>query len=216
VNDDARKIKLLMELRSSGIGNARVLGAIERVPREVFVPSNFADQAYDNNALPIRHGQTISQPYVVAFMTEALEVGERMRVLEIGTGSGYQAAVLSHLCRRVYTVERYRSLLREAEARLAELGLHNVTTRYGDGMEGWPEQAPFDRIIVTAAAEEVPKALLDQLAEDGVMVVPVGREGWDQEVLRLRRTAEGFESEKLLPVRFVPLVPGLARNNDDD
>ena len=216
MNDDARKIRLLMELRRSGIGDARVLGAIERVPRHVFVPPNFADQAYDNNALPISHGQTISQPYVVAFMTEALEVGERMRVLEIGTGSGYQAAVLSHLCRRVYTVERYRSLLREAEVRLAELDLHNVTTRYGDGMEGWPQQAPFERIIVTAAAEEVPKALLDQLGEDGVMVVPVGREGWSQEVLRLRRTQSGFESEELLPVRFVPLVAGLARNNDDD
>ncbi len=216
MNDDARKIRLIMELRRSGIGDARVLGAIERVPRDVFVLPNFADQAYDNNALPISHGQTISQPYVVAFMTEALEVGERMRVLEIGTGSGYQAAVLSHLCRRVYTVERYRSLLREAETRLSELGLHNVTTRHGDGMEGWSEQAPFDRIIVTAAAEEVPRALLDQLAEDGVMVVPVGREGWSQEVLRLRRTAAGFESEDLLPVRFVPLVAGLARNNDDE
>jgi protein-L-isoaspartate(D-aspartate) O-methyltransferase len=215
VSDEARKIRLLMELRRAGIGDARVLGALERVPREAFVLPSFADQAYDNNALPITHGQTISQPYVVAFMTEALEVGERMRVLEIGTGSGYQAAVLSHLCRRVYTIERYRALLREAETRFQELGLHNITTRFGDGMEGWPEQAPFDRIIVTAAAEDVPKPLLEQLGEDGVMVIPVGREGWGQDVLRIRRTPEGFESEALLPVRFVPLVSGLARNNDD-
>ena len=211
MNEDARKIRLIMELRQSGITDARVLSAIERMPREKFVPLAFVDQAYDNSALPISQGQTISQPYVVAFMTEALDVGERMRVLEIGTGSGYQAAILARLCRRVYTVERYRSLLREAEARFRELGLHNVTTRFGDGMEGWPEQAPFERIIVTAAAARVPEALLDQLAVGGVMVVPVGRSQAGQDVRRIRRTETGYESEDLLPVRFVPLVSGLAR-----
>lgn len=211
MNEDTRKIRLLMELRQAGIGDSRVLAALERVPRDRFVDPAFADQAYDNVALPISHGQTISQPYVVAFMTEALEVGERMRVLEVGTGSGYQAAVLAHLCRRVYTIERYRSLLREAEARFEELGLHNITTRFGDGMLGWPEQAPFDRIIVTAAAESVPEALLEQLALGGAMVVPVGRSELGQDVLRIRRGEEGYDSEPLLPVRFVPLLSGVAR-----
>ncbi len=211
MKDQSRKIRLIMELRRQGVADARVLSALERVPREAFVLEAFQDQAYDNTALPLTQGQTISQPYVVAFMTEALEVGERMRVLEIGTGSGYQAAVLAQLARRVYTVERYRSLLRQAEANFAELGLHNITTRFGDGMEGWPEQAPFDRILVTAAAAEVPKALLDQLAEEGILVIPVGRGDFGQDVVRIRRTADGFERDDLLPVRFVPLVPGIAR-----
>ena len=211
MNVDARKIRLIMELRREGITDARVLAAIERVPRERFVPPSYQDQAYDNSALPISHGQTISQPYVVAFMTGALDVGERMRVLEIGTGSGYQAAVLAHLCRRVYTIERYRSLVREAEARFEELDLHNITTRFGDGMQGWPEQAPFERIIVTAASPEAPPTLLDQLALGGTMVIPLGRGSHGQEVTRIRRTDEGYDSEGLLPVRFVPLVEGVAR-----
>ncbi len=211
MSDQSRKIRLIMELRRQGVADARVLSALERVPREAFVLEAFQDQAYDNTALPLTQGQTISQPYVVAFMTEALELGERMRVLEIGTGSGYQAAVLAQLCLRVYTVERYRSLLRQAEAHFAELGLHNITTRYGDGMEGWPEQAPFDRILVTAATAEVPTALLDQLAEEGILVIPVGHGDFGQDVVRIRRTADGFERDDLLPVRFVPLVPGIAR-----
>ena len=212
MNLEARKIRLIMELRQASIADGRVLSAVERVPREKFVLPMFEDQAYENTALPISHGQTISQPYVVAFMTEALELAERMRVLEIGTGSGYQAAVLAHLCRRVYTIERYRSLLREAEARFQELGLHNITTRFGDGMEGWPEQAPFDRIIVTAAAGEAPQPLLDQLVLGGVMVIPLERGFYGQDVVRLRRGEEGFDSEDLLPVRFVPLVAGAARD----
>ncbi len=207
---DPRKIRLIMELRQSGITDARVLSAIERVPREDFVDPLYRDQAYDNTALPISQSQTISQPYVVAFMTEVLEVGERMRVLEIGTGSGYQAAVLAHLCRRVYTIERYRSLLREAEARFQECGLHNITTRFGDGMEGWPEQAPFERIMVTAASTSVPPALCEQLVPGGTMVIPLGS-GYGQEVVRIRRTEQGCEREELLPVRFVPLVAGIAR-----
>jgi protein-L-isoaspartate(D-aspartate) O-methyltransferase len=210
VTEDARKIRLIMELRQSGISDTRVLSAIERVPREHFVLANFSDQAYENTALPIDQGQTISQPYVVAFMTQALELGERMKVLEIGTGSGYQAAILAKLCRRVYTIERFRSLLRAAEERFRSLGLHNIVTRLGDGHLGWPEQAPFERIIVTAAAEEVPPALKEQLAPGGILVIPVGRSGWSQEILRIRRTEDGFDTEHLLPVRFVPLIAGIA------
>ena len=210
MTDDTRKIRLIMELRQSGITDTGVLSALERIPREEFVLSNFSDQAYENTALPIEQGQTISQPYVVAFMTRALKLGPRMRVLEIGTGSGYQAAILSKLCRRVYTVERYRSLLRQAEERFWKLGLHNIVTRFGDGHRGWPEQAPFERIIVTAAAPEVPEALKEQLAVGGVMVIPVGQSGANQDVIRICRSEEGYSSDRLLPVRFVPLVEGVA------
>ena len=205
---EARKIRLVMELRQEGLTDRLVLGAIERTPRELFVPPSFFDQAYENTALPIGHGQTISQPSVVAFMTEKLELSGRMRVLEIGTGCGYQAAVLAHLCRRVYTIERYRELLKEAEARFTELRLHNITTRWGDGTKGWPEQAPFDRIIVTAAAAELPEVLIDQLAPDGIMVAPVGSTALGQSLIRCRRTGEGYQTEELWPVRFVPLMEG--------
>ena len=208
---EARRIRLIMELRREGITDTRVLSAIERVPRERFVLAGFEDQAYANTALPIDQGQTISQPYVVAFMTQALDLGSRMKVLEIGTGSGYQAAVLSKLCRRVYTVERYPSLLRTAEKRFRDLGLHNVTTRLGDGARGWPEQAPFPRIIVTAAADQVPKALVEQLDVGGVMVVPIEAGSWGQQVVRVRRTEAGYDSEEMLPVRFVPLVEDVAK-----
>jgi protein-L-isoaspartate(D-aspartate) O-methyltransferase len=204
-------VRLLMELRGLGITDARVLGAMERVPREAFVPAAFRDQAWENVALPIGHAQTISQPLVVALMTEALDVGERHKVLEIGTGSGYQAAILAKLCRRVFTIERHRDLLKEAEKRFADLKLHNVTTRFGDGSKGWPEQAPFDRIIVTAAAAAVPPVLIDSLAEGGILVAPVGEERRDQQLLRLRRTLQGLVTEDLGPVRFVPLVEGLPR-----
>lgn len=211
MTEEARKIRLIMELRRQGITDTRVLSAIERIPRELFVPQAFQDQAYENIALPIKHGQTVSQPYVVAFMTAALEVGSRHKVLEIGTGSGYQAAVLARLCRRVYTIERYRSLLKEAESRFHALRLHNITTRVGDGSHGWPEQAPFDRIIVTAAAPAVPEALIGQLAADGILVLPVVRDRDSQEIVRIRRTPAGHAEESLLPVRFVPLLPGIAR-----
>lgn len=205
---EARKIRLVMELRQEGLTDRLVLGAIERTPRELFVPPSFYDQAYENTALPIGHGQTISQPSVVAFMTEKLELSGRMRVLEIGTGCGYQAAVLAHLCRRVYTIERYRELLKEAEARFTELRLHNITTRWGDGTKGWPEQAPFDRIIVTAAAPELSEVLIDQLAPDGIMVAPVGGTTLGQSLIRCRRTAEGYRTEEMWPVRFVPMMEG--------
>ena len=208
----SKTVRLIMELRRAGIGDLRVLGAIERVPRELFVPPTFADQAHENVALPIGNGQTISQPYVVALMTQALEVGERHKVFEVGTGSGYQSAVLSRLCRRVFSIERYRALLREAEKRFATLRLHNVVCRFGDGTKGWPEQAPFDRIMVTAAAAELPSALADSLAVGGILVAPVGEERRDQRLVRIRRTESGFASEELGTVRFVPLVAGLPRD----
>lgn len=206
-----KMVRLLMELRGFGITDARALGALERVPRDLFVPAAFRDQAWENVALPIGHAQTISQPLVVALMTQALDVGERHKVLEIGTGSGYQAAVLAKLCRRVFTIERHRALLREAEKRFAELKLHNITTRFGDGSKGWPEQQPFDRIIATAAAPAVPQVLIDSLAEGGILVAPVGEERRDQQLLRIRRTPDGIVTEDLGPVRFVPLVEGLPR-----
>ena len=210
---ETNKISLIMELRKQGIRSNDVLSAVERVPRDEFISTAFKAQAYDNHPLPIECGQTISQPFVVAYMTEQLRVGDRMKVLEIGTGSGYQAAILSHLCRRVYTIERYRTLMRDAVNRLEGIRIHNVTAMVGDGVKGWPEQAPFDRIIVTAAAEAIPLNLLEQLKVGGIMIVPVDnpqRRG-EQKLLRLTRTDLGFDQEDLLDVRFVPLVEGIAR-----
>ncbi len=206
---EANRIRLIMELRRHGVTDTKVLGAIERVPREAFVPDPFRDRAYENVALPIGHGQTISQPSVVGYMTQELDLGERMKVLEIGTGSGYQAAILSRLCRRLYTVERSAELLRDAERIFRELRLNNITTRHGDGGDGWPGQAPFERIIVTAAAPDVPPALLDQLAPGGVMILPVGETADTQQLLKCRRTESGGDYESLWPVRFVPLVSGV-------
>lgn len=205
-----RTIRLLMELRRMGVADTRTLSAIERVPREMFVSEPFLDQAYENTALPIGCGQTVSQPLVVGLMTQALDVGERMKVLEVGTGSGYQAAVLSQLCRRLYSVERHKPLLLQAEARFKQLRLHNITCRLGDGSRGWPEQAPFDRIMVTAAAPDIPPALVDQLKPDGIMVLPLGDSiGVCQELVRITKTADGIDIHPFLPVRFVPLVEGL-------
>ena len=208
MSTEARKIRLIMELRRAGIADTAVLSAIERIPRELFVPALFQDQAYENRALPIAHGQTLSQPQVVAAMTQALRATKRHKVLEIGTGSGYQTAVLSRLCRRVYTIERYANLQRAAEQRFGQLRLHNITAQIGDGSKGWPAQAPFQRIIVTAAAGDVPATLIGQLAIGGVMVLPVGRRGKEQQLLRLTRRAECIEEESLGPVRFVPLISG--------
>lgn len=201
------RIRLLMKLRTSGVTDTRVLSAIEHIPREFFVPEAFRDKAYEDTALPIDSGQTISQPSIVAWMTWALQVGDRMRVLEIGTGSGYQAAVLSKLCRMVYSIERHRDLLAVAEARFKELRISNIMTQAGDGSKGWKIAAPFDRIIVTAAAHAVPAALLDQLAEGGIMVIPVGS-STEQILLRIEKTPDGIKQQHLMSVRFVPLVEG--------
>lgn len=205
---DTRKIRLVMELRNGGVTDRAVLSAIETVPREAFVPPVFRDRAYENSALPIGGGQTISQPLIVGMMTQALELTKRHKVLEVGTGSGYQTAILAKLCRRVYTIERIRELLVNAEDKLAELNLRNVTTKAGDGTKGWPEQAPFDRIIVTAAAASLPETLVDQLKVGGIMVLPIGADKHDQVLLQLRKTETGTESRPLAPVRFVPLIPG--------
>jgi protein-L-isoaspartate(D-aspartate) O-methyltransferase len=202
------QIGLIMQLRRRGIRDTKVLRAIELVPRERFVDPAFADHAYQDIALPIDRGQTISQPYVVAFMTETLDLDEGHKVLEIGTGSGYQAAVLSHLCRRVYSVERWRELQKAAEERLAELGIANVTTIIGDGWLGWPPQAPFDRIVVTAAATEPPPALVEQLKVGGRMIIPLGETRDTQSLVQIDKTGEGTVTKSLLPVRFVPLMRG--------
>lgn len=203
---DARKIRLVMALRRAGVTDTRVCGAIERIPRELFVPAPFQDKSYDNTALPIGCHQTLSAPIVVGLMTQALDIGERMKVLEIGTGSGYHAAVLSRLCRRVYTVERYRDLQREAEQRFAKLGIANITSKVGDGTFGWPEQAPFERIVITAAAGDVPPLLGEQLAIGGLMVLPIDDGGGQQRLWRVRRTEDGFDSDDMGEIRFVPLI----------
>lgn len=202
--------RLMQKLREGGVDDKRVLSAMARTPRELFVPAPFAAKAFDNVALPIGRHQTVSQPLVVARMTQALDVGERMKVLEVGAGSGYQGAILARLCRRLYAIERHASLLEEAEKRWARLRISNITALYGDGSLGWPEQAPFDRIMVTAAAADMPPVLLEQLAVDGLMVVPVGDGDHDQRLELVRRTAGGVETEDLGPVRFVPLIDGKA------
>ena len=204
-----RKIRLIMELRSSGVTDTAVLAAIERIPREQFVPETFHDRAYDPRTLPIGCGQTLSSPQVVALMTQALSPSRTSKVLEIGTGSGYQAAVLARLSRRVYTIERHKGLLLEAEGRFKALRIHNITTRHGDGSVGWPEQAPFDRIVMTAAAEKVPSKIAEQLAPGGVLVLPMGGERDQQRLMRIERQSDGgWHADDLGPVRFVPLVAG--------
>ena len=209
---DIERMEFQLSLRRRGISNQAVLRALDEVPREYFVAAAFTDSAYADQALPIDCGQTISQPYVVAYMTEQLDVEPQHRVLEIGAGSGYQAAVLSRLAREVVTIERYRTLADMACDRLKTLGYGNVTVRVGDGMAGAPEKAPFDRIIVTAAAAEVPQALTDQLAEAGKMVLPVGPRDGAQYIVKLIKTAGGgLTRENLIAVRFVPLLPGQAR-----
>ena len=202
------KQRLIADLQRGGITDERVLAVMASMPREAFVSRTFVERAYDNMALPIGFGQTISQPLVVAAMTQALQLGERMKVLEIGTGSGYQCAILARLTRRVFTIERYKTLSKEAERRLLDLRVHNVIFHVGDGTRGWPPQAPYDRIIVTAAAGEVPLALVEQLAVGGVMLVPVGTDPVNQTVERIVKTDQGISREKLMPVRFVPLVAG--------
>ncbi len=208
---DTRLARLVLGLRSQGVTDPAVLAAIERTPRDLFTPELFKDRSWEDSPLPIACGQTISQPYIVGLMTQALTLEPRARVLEIGAGSGYQTAILARLSRLVYTIERYRTLLREAEARFQALQLTNVITRFGDGMLGWPEQAPFDRILVTAAAPQEPTLLLEQLKPSGVLVAPIGK-GPVQKLWRFAGDgAGGFAREVLCEVRFVPLLEGVAR-----
>ena len=204
-----RKMRFLFALRTRGVTDSRVLTAMERIDRGLFVRGTFADRAYEDMPLPIACGQTISQPSVVGLMTQALQVNPRDTVLEVGTGSGYQAAILSQLARRVYTVDRYRRLVREAGDLFRKLDLVNITTITADGSHGLPDQAPFDRILVTAAAEDPPGPLLEQLKPGGIMVVPVGQSDAVQALIKVTRTQSGFDYEELRPVRFVPLVEGI-------
>lgn len=204
-----RKMRFLFALRSHGVTDPRVLTAMERIDRGLFVRGVFAERAYDDMPLPISCGQTISQPSVVGLMTQALNPGPRDTVLEVGTGSGYQSAILSQLSRRVYTVDRWRRLVREAGEIFRTLGLVNVTAVTKDGSHGLPEQAPFDRILVTAAAEDPPGPLLQQLKTGGIMVLPVGQSDAVQHLIKVTRTDRGFDYEELRAVRFVPLVEGL-------
>ncbi len=192
------------QLRAREIRSESVLNAMARVPRHLFVPADVQAHAYDDRPLPIGHGQTISQPYIVAYMTEMLQLEPGHKVLEIGTGSGYQAAVLAEIAKHVHSIELVPGLAREARAALAKAGYANVTVRTGDGYRGWPELAPFDRIIVTAAPPDIPQALVDQLAIGGVMVVPVGTS--EQEIVIISKTAAGVTRKRTIPVRFVPMV----------
>ncbi|MDM8165462.1 MAG: protein-L-isoaspartate(D-aspartate) O-methyltransferase [Roseovarius sp.] len=208
-----RKMQFLFALRSRGVTDRRVLHAMEKVDRGLFVRGHFAARAYEDMPLPIACGQTISQPSVVGLMTQALKVSNRDKVLEVGCGSGYQAAILSQLARRVYTVDRHKRLVAEATEVFRKLDLTNITAVTSDGSFGLPDQAPFDRILVTAAAEDPPGPLLAQLKIGGIMVLPVGQSDAVQSLIRVTRTEDGFEYDEMLPVRFVPLVEGLGRDS---
>jgi protein-L-isoaspartate(D-aspartate) O-methyltransferase len=210
-DDRVGRMEFLLGLRRRGIMDAAVLRAMDEVPREHFVLPEHVETAYADRAMPIACGQTISQPYVVAYMTEQLAVKPEHRVLEVGTGSGYQAAVLSRLAREVVSIERYRTLAETARVRLRTLGFANVEVVDGDGFDGVPDKAPYDRIIVTAAAEEVPPRLIEQLAENGIMILPLGPHNGAQSIIKLTKTPEGMRRETLIGVRFVPLLPGKAR-----
>lgn len=208
---DVGRMEFLLTLRRRGISDAGVLRAMDEVPRAHFVEPETAADAYADQALPICCGQTISQPFVVAYMTEQLRLRPHHRVLEVGTGSGYQAAILSRLAREVVTIERYRTLAEQARGRLGALGYDNVEVIADDGMVGAPDRAPFDRILITAAAAKVPPALVEQLGDDGVMMLPLGPPHGPQQIVRLTKTAAGISQEILIAVRFVPLLPGKAQ-----
>jgi protein-L-isoaspartate(D-aspartate) O-methyltransferase len=224
VNDNRRNIqgigmtsartreRLVQRLAEHGISNLQILDRVRSVPRHLFVDEALQSRAYEDSALPIGHGQTISQPYIVALMTQALLDGvdpsqPLHKVLEVGTGCGYQTAILSPLVRRIFTIERIRDLMFDTRTRLAELGYQNIRFRHGDGMKGWPGQAPFDGILVAAAPAGIPQQLLDQLAVGGRLVIPVGPTG-RQELVRVIRTEQGLEQENLCAVSFVPLLEG--------
>lgn len=211
---DEAVMQLIFTLRRNGIRDPKVLTAFEKTPRELFVEAPFADRAYADSALPITCGQTISQPSVVARMTEALAITPRCKVLEVGAGSGYQAAILAHLARRVYAIERHRDLAVAARSRMSTLDLSNVSIRTGDGTKGWPEQAPFDRIVLSAAAEDTPSLLLDQLRIGGIMVLPVGQSDEVQQLIRIEKTEKGLVYTELTEVLFVPLIAGLPDDHE--
>lgn len=202
--------ELILQLRANGIRDRRVLAAIESIPRRLFLGSRHQELAYADRAMPIDCGQTISQPTIVAMMTEALEVAPDHKVLEVGTGSGYQAAVLSRLARQVFTVERYRFLLETAQDRFKALKINNIRARVGDGFEGWPEAGPFHRVIVTAAAEVIPQALVDQTVDRGLIVIPIGAPGGVQDLVKAQKIGSRLERTSLSAVRFVPMVHGVA------
>jgi protein-L-isoaspartate(D-aspartate) O-methyltransferase len=209
--DAERKMQFLYTLRSKGVTDKRVLQAMESIDRGPFIKGIFNERAYEDMPLPIACGQTISQPSVVGLMTQALRISPRDKVLEVGTGSGYQAAILSRLARRVYTVDRHGRLVREARALFEALNLSNITAITADGSFGLPDQAPFDRILVTAAAEDPPSTLIEQLKPGGIMVIPVGQSDAVQHLIVARKTENGLEYEELRKVRFVPLLEGLGK-----
>lgn len=211
-SDAERKMQFLYALRSKGVTDKRVLSAMEAIDRGPFIRGIFANRAYEDMPLPIACGQTISQPSVVGLMTQVLRINARDKVLEVGTGSGYQAAILSRLARRVYTVDRHARLVREARMIFEEMNLTNITAITADGSFGLPDQAPFDRILVTAAAEDPPGTLMEQLKPGGIMVVPVGQSDAVQHLIVVRKTDTGFEYDELRPVRFVPLLEGLGKD----
>ena len=214
MNLTEQRMQFILTLRSKGVSDSAVLAAMESTPRDAFLEGIFKERAYEDRPLPIGRGQTISQPSVVAKMTEALELNNRCKVLEVGTGSGYQAAILSRLVRRVYTVERHRPLARAARALFQELDIGNITVVTGDGSLGLPEQAPFDRILLTAAAEDPPANLLTQLKPGGIMVLPVGQTDTVQAMIKVVKTDNGLEYTELGEVRFVPLLEGVAKDSE--
>ena len=213
ISSAEQKMQFLYSLRSSGVTNKRVLTAMEIIDRRSYVSDTFADNAYEDTPLPIGCGQTISQPSIVAIMTEALDVQPRDKVLEIGTGSGYQAAILSRLARRIYTIDRHSLLVQAARNVFKEQDIPNITTFTADGSRGLPDQAPFDRIIVTAASEDPPSTLLDQLRLGGIMVLPVGQSDSMQRLVKIKKTENSLEYQELRSVRFVPLLEGLGKTS---
>jgi len=213
ISSAEQKMQFLYSLRSSGVTNKRVLTAMEIIDRRSYVSDTFADNAYEDTPLPIGCGQTISQPSIVAIMTEALDVQPRDKVLEIGTGSGYQAAILSRLARRIYTIDRHSILVQAARNVFKEQDIPNITTFTADGSRGLPDQAPFDRIIVTAASEDPPSTLLDQLRLGGIMVLPVGQSDSMQRLVKIKKTENGLEYHELRSVRFVPLLEGIGKTS---